>query len=641
MSAIESISGADAAVNSEVVAAPPAPAQEAACAKDTKDCKPTAAGRGRSEPRSAQPSAASPGNRRASQQSQNYSRLATVTFLSALSLAVLAADIVTFGRNASGGWVAELLQYNSTGGYAVELVLCLSFIVLALARYGPPRFRPAVPLPTRPAAGAGAGYKKARGGHAFAGSAASKAGAAAADKDGGPGSAQPRRSSVVSRWNQAIDVAARNGDPEKAGQLLLDLEKAGGQPESVSYNLVIRAYAKKGDAVGAEKWLKRMEARGVPVTVCSYNTMLDACAKADDAVSCEAWLRHMIAKGIEANVISYATAIYARARRGDIAASEGWLHKMKEAGIQPDAVSYNSLIHACGVKGNAQEAERWLQEMRSQGLELSVATYTAVIDACAKSGDVPRAERWLEQMIQDGVEPNVVTYSAMIDACAKAGNLPRAEYWHDGMTAKGISPNAHSYSAVINACAKHGAPGGAEAAERWLDRSEKAGVVNDVVVYSSVIDACGKAGDAERAMRVFRRMQANGLRPHIVAYAALARPFAYRGDWIKVESIAQCMHADGVSVNEYFVYAQLLAYAVARPRQAQRAEACFRSALAGGVEANDHVVTALARAVGRQRCTDLMAELCGGREVPLPPPRRTDASARGAGPARGTERQTH
>ena len=97
---------------------------------------------------------------------------------------------------------------------------------------------------------------------------------------------------------------------------------------------------------------------------------------------------------------------------------------------------------------------------------------------------------------------------------------------------------------------------------------------------------------------------------------------AYRGDWIKVESIRQSMVADGVVPNEYFVHAQLLAYAVAQPRQPERAEQSFRDALAGSMVGNDRVVDALARAVSHRRCTELMSDLCDGRDVPSQPPRR-------------------
>jgi len=557
-----------------------------------------------------------------------YGRWAMVACLTALTMFLLVADDMTFS-----GKVGTLLRSVLGNGYRAELTVFVSLFVLYLTKQATPHARQQGKGGSKVDLVDGAKKMnrtpvvKNRGGPGFAPCGTASASSVTSTTS----TSTPPQSSAVSKWNQAIDAAARQGDMQMAEQVFLELESSGVQPDSVSYNLVIRACAKRGNVAAAERWITRMEASRVRATVCSYNTLLDACAKADKAEACERWLQHMLDRGIEANVISYATAIHARARRGDIAAAEAWLAKMISAGVQPDAVSYNSIIHACSVKGAALAAERWLREMHARGLEMTVATYTAVIDACAKCGDFERAEAWFARLEENRVDPNVITYSALIDACAKAGNLPRAEYWHGKMLERGITPNAHSYTALINACAKRAGPGGAEAAEQWLDRSEETGVVNDVVVYSSVIDACGKSGDAERALRVFRRMQARGLKPHVVAYAALARPYAYRGDWIKVESIAQGMESEGVVTNEYFTYAQLLSYAVARPRQAQRAEAYFRKALQTGINANDHVVGVLARAVGRPHCTELMAELCGGRQVPQPPPRRGQEGSRGAG----------
>lgn len=546
-----------------------------------------------------------------------FGRWALLACLSAMSILLVVADLHAFGGRVGSSWIARLVK-NSLTGSALELVL-LSLTILVLSGF------------MTPSSSVKQNGRKLQRNAGEGASCSNSCGVSRTVSTGSPVGtcASPSRKNnlILSKRNHQIDLAARNGDLEKAEQLLLELERSDDQPDAVSYNLVIRACANRRDPDAAERWLKRMEAMGLQPSSCSYNTLLDACAKADKPGACERWLNRMIDRGITANVISYATAIYAHARHGDVVSAEAVLRKMTLAGLQPDAVSYNSLIHACSVKGAAHDAERWLREMHSQGLEGNVSSYTAVIDACAKSGDIVRAEAWFARLLEKGVEPNVVTFSAMIDACAKTGNLTRAEHWHDRMLERGISPNAHSYSAIIHACAKRGGPGGAEAAEQWLDRSERAGVVNDVVVYSSVIDACSKAGDAERGMEVFRRMREKGLKPHIVAYGALARPYGYRGDWIKVESIAQTMASDGVKTNDYFVYAQLLAYGVARPRQAQRAEACFRSALKSGVKANDHVVGVLSRAVGRPRCIELMNELCGGRDVPSPPGRRGQDSS--------------
>lgn len=552
----------------------------------------------------------------------------TVSSLMAVAAAIFAIDFLLLGRTgeARTGWFTEasqLWEFITKEAFAFDacyIVLLLALISFQLGRH------------TLFKNGGSAKDKQnnAKRASLSKGQQPKHPRAGSGDVPGGKAGVRPpdRPMAPVAKWNQAIDLAARQGDVKKAGQLLLEFERQGegkgpgNRPDTVSYNLVIRACAKKGDIKGAENWLKRMKTNGVEATVCSYNTVLDACAKADNAEACEALLEKMLERGdCKANVISYATAIYAWARRGEEGRAEFWLNQMMGVGIEPDAVSYNSMIHACGVGGKPARAEHWLAEMLAKGLEASVTTFTAVIDACAKGGDVKRAENVLEQMIAAGVQPNVVSFSAMIDACAKACDPVQAEFWHDRMIQCNIKPNAHSFSAVINACAK---VGDVARAEQWLGRSEEAGITNDVVVYSSVIDACGKAGDAERASIIFKRMQDHGIRPHIVAYAALARPYAYHGDYVEVERIAKEMAESGIAPNEYFLYAQLLSYATTRPRQAQRAEACFRQANAAGLKANDHVVGALVRATGRDRCTELMQELCNGRSVPLPPPRRGD-----------------
>ena len=104
------------------------------------------------------------------------------------------------------------------------------------------------------------------------------------------------------------------------------------------------------------------------------------------------------------------------------------------------------------------------------------------------------------------------------------------------------------------------------------------GLTADTVTYTSLIDACGKAGDAELATTIFKRMRSNGIKPHVISYSALARPFAHKGDWETVESIAADMVADGITPNEYFVYARLLSYALARPRQDDHGDASARPA---------------------------------------------------------------
>jgi len=429
-----------------------------------------------------------------------------------------------------------------------------------------------------------------------------------------PSSQQNQRCNELSRWNQAIDQAAQDGEPEKAAALLGLLEASGKcKPDFMSYYFAIRGFAKKGDARGAEKTLNSMTAYGIEASVCCYNIVMDACSKANNLEGCEALMYRMQERGLRPNAISYTTAIHARARIADTVEAERWLHRMEAAGIEPDEVSYNSLIHAFGVRGNALAAEKWVEEMIAHGKTPTVTTFTAVIDACAKAGDAPRAEHWMERLLEAKVEPNVVTFGVVIEACAKAGDAERAERWLDHMRTAGVEPNGHCYSSLITFFTKKGDVVGAE---RWLVRAEQAGVASDVVLYSGVVDACAKANMPDRAMAVFRRMLARGIKPHVKVFAALALPFARAGNWVTVETIAAEMRKHGVKANEYFLQAQLLSYAYAQPKEGARAVQAFRSGLSQGIEANDHVVVALARSIGRSHCARLMDELCEGRQIP-------------------------
>lgn len=90
--------------------------------------------------------------------------------------------------------------------------------------------------------------------------------------------ALPQVNSTISlaRWNQSINAAAKAGFPDRAERLLSELERAGLEPDSITFNSVVHAYAKQGDIRRAELWLSRMRARGVQPDVISYNTLMDA-----------------------------------------------------------------------------------------------------------------------------------------------------------------------------------------------------------------------------------------------------------------------------------------------------------------------------------------------------------------------------
>merc|ERR1719183_1218243 len=112
----------------------------------------------------------------------------------------------------------------------------------------------------------------------------------------------------------------------------------------------------------------------------------------------------------------------------------------------------------------------------------------------------------------------------------------------------------------------------------------------------------------EQARLVYWKMHKQGLHPNIVTYASLARVLAQSGEWREVEVLASHMQRCGTAMNDYFLYALLLAYATSKPRQSRRAEQAFQDASNLGVSMNGHVFSALQRAVGRTRSQELIEE---------------------------------
>ncbi|CAE7459056.1 unnamed protein product [Symbiodinium natans] len=182
------------------------------------------------------------------------------------------------------------------------------------------------------------------------------------------------------------------------------------------------------------------------------------------------------------------------------------------------------------------------------------------------------------------------------------------------MLERGFSPNVRTFTAVVTAYAKVGDIDGAACTMLAM---QSCGITADTVTYSSLLDACAKKGDIECAQKIFALMQQQNVQPNIVSYTSLARAFAKKGMWHEVELLGSSLEQDGLFVNDFFLYALLLAYAHAMPKQAARAEATFvRFVQSGQIRINKHIISGLHRAVGHTRTKQLLRKAEGCQCTP-------------------------
>ena len=107
---------------------------------------------------------------------------------------------------------------------------------------------------------------------------------------------------VLGRWNQAIDKAAKNQDPETAERLIMQIREAGLTPDTVSYNSVMHACAREGDPRRMEHWHLEMRREDIEANTITHNIMIEAYAKHGDAAGAGDASHRMLDDGVEAEV---------------------------------------------------------------------------------------------------------------------------------------------------------------------------------------------------------------------------------------------------------------------------------------------------------------------------------------------------
>jgi len=470
----------------------------------------------------------------------------------------------------------------------------------------------------------------------------------------------------VVTYNMLMDTCAKKNDVVSAEGWFITMYEDGIDPHVTSFATVIHARAKCGDLQKAEDWLKEMKKFGVEPNVVIYNSLINASAREGHALSAERWLEEMMAAGIEPKATSYTSVVDAFAKAKNVKKGEKWIQKMSSAGIAPKVASYSAMIDACAEDGDPVRAEHWHKEMIDSGAPPSARSYRAVIDAFAKKGDVVAAELWLGCAEDAGVEIDVDVYCGVFTACAMVGDEDRAMRSFRQMQKKGFCPTTVAYSSLAQPLANRGdwetvelllsemttagiamdnsflcvlllaygsaKPQQRERAETIVRNAVTAGISMDdqklAAVLSGVLGrsatesllgelqddamfaAYAQDGNEDGAVRIFRQMQQKGIRPKAVAFSSLARLFAHRGAWEKVELLLSEMTAAGIAMDDYLLYALLHAYGNAKPQQRERAETATRNAVATGILVNDEKLTAvLSHVLGRSAALAFLCEL--------------------------------
>ncbi|WOK96484.1 pentatricopeptide repeat-containing protein [Canna indica] len=183
-----------------------------------------------------------------------------------------------------------------------------------------------------------------------------------------------------------------------------------------------------------------------------------------------------------------------------------------------DAVAATILISGLCDHGLVKEARAVFDSVRDK----DTVCWTAIINGCARNGAANTALELFREMQTECIRPNEFTVVCVLSACSQLGALELGRWAHSYLGKYDIKLNAYVGSALIDMYSKCGNL--EEAFEVFDEMPEK-----DVVSYNSMIAGLAMHGRCSDAVKLYKQMIRDGLRPTRITFVGVLNACSHSG----------------------------------------------------------------------------------------------------------------
>lgn len=244
--------------------------------------------------------------------------------------------------------------------------------------------------------------------------------------------------------------------------------------------------------------------------------------------------------GLDANVFICASLIDMYARCGLLNSdAQKVFDKMPER----DGVCWNTMISGYSKAGEYEMVLVLFRQMLEDGgVEPTSKTIVNVLGACGEIGALVEG-RWIHRFVERRDEMNIFVRTALINMYSKCGDI---------LSARGIFEQCPQRDLVLWSAmmSGYGMNGGGLEALKLFRLMEKEGLRPDGVTFVSILSACSHAGLVEEGLHLFCSMKKSyGLEPQREHYACMVDLFGRAGQLEEALSLIKHMPmAPGASV---------------------------------------------------------------------------------------------
>ncbi|XP_038701549.1 pentatricopeptide repeat-containing protein At5g66520-like [Tripterygium wilfordii] len=319
------------------------------------------------------------------------------------------------------------------------------------------------------------------------------------------------------------------GDLSHAFQLFLRLPHR----TAFIWNTIIRGFSEKNQPTMAISLYREMLESGFLPNNYTFSFILRACAELSDLILGFSFHAQAIRLGWEQYdfVQNGLIHLYATCDSVDLA------RKLFDVSSNRDVITWTALINGY-VKADRIDTAR---EMFDQMPEKNTVSWSAMINGYVQVGLFEEALELFNVMQISGFRPSHSSIVGGLTACASLGTLDQGRWIHAYVDRNGLELDRVLGTALIEMYAKCG----------WIDTACR--VFNkmpkrDVFAFTSLISGLANHGQSARAIKLFARMDNEGVRPNEVTFICVLNACSRMGlvteGWRIFESMSQVYGID-------------------------------------------------------------------------------------------------
>ncbi|KAJ7570944.1 hypothetical protein O6H91_01G141200 [Diphasiastrum complanatum] len=256
-----------------------------------------------------------------------------------------------------------------------------------------------------------------------------------------------------------------------------------------------------------EAELAAMALGTVQLNIFSWNTRLARYVKTGQYDRTMELFRQMQRECVSPNEFTFVPVLNACASLRALEEGRRVHEQILQSGCKSDIFVGNSLVDMYAKCGSMEDAWRVFNTMPLR----DVVTWNAMIVGHVKCGQGQKALELFQQMQQEGLQPNPVTFVGVLNGCATVAALDDGRRVHEKIIQSGCESNVFVGSCLVDMYAKSGSM---EDAWRVFNKMP----TRDVVSWTAMIQGYVKCGQGQKALKLFRQMQREGVQPDYVTF---------------------------------------------------------------------------------------------------------------------------